>query len=238
MVKKILQMVTGLAKTALQTAIQGSGMAALYFCASAFLAALLLIPLLVYAWNIDKERAYRALAVLQGVEATEIQQAERELIAEKGADAMLERRAMRNMERDYFEGVTQSVAALPPPPEPPKPEPPPPVPSDAERISAYDQRVKADVARANSAGLGDLTDIIGNADTDWAKEVIRKFWKDGENKRVLQMFAAMEDRERKKILYAMQQDVTDELKDLCEILLRIGDGEPMTSILNNAAREP
>ena len=238
MIKKILQKVTGLAQAALRTAIQGSGTAALYLCASAFLAALLLIPLLIYAWKIDKERAYRALAILQGIENTELRQAERELIAEKGADAMLERRAIRRMERDYFENVTQSVASQPPPPEPPKPEPPPPVPNDAERISAYDQRVKADVAKANSAGLDDLTDIIGNADTDWAKEVIRKFWKDGETKRVLQMFAAMEDRQRKKILYAMQQDITDELKDLCEILLRIGDGEPMTSILNNAAKEP
>ena len=237
MIQKILQKITELAKVAVRTAIQGSGAAALYFCASAFLAAVLLTPILIYSWNIDKSRWYKALAILQGVELAAIQKAERDLIAGMGADAVLERRAIRNREEE-FRGITQEVAALPPPPAPPIPEPPPPVPSEADRISAYERRVNADKAKANTAGLDDLTDILSNATPDWAKEVLRKWWKDGQNQRVLQVFASMEDRERKRILYSMQQDDPDELKDLTEILQRIGDGEPTTSIINNAAREP
>jgi hypothetical protein len=153
-------------------------------------------------------------------------------------DDILERRAQRLREEEYDQEITQQVAALPPPPEPPKPPPPPPEPSETERIGAYERRVQTDRAKAQSAGLDDLTDILANADPDWAKEVIRKFWKDGQNQRVLQIFSAMEDKDRKRILYTMEQDNTDELKDLCEILQRIGDGEPLSSILNNAAREP
>ena len=218
--------------------MQGSGAAALYFCAAAFLATILSGVYLKYTHNIDKEKWYKMLAVMYDVEQDAIRQAERDRIAEAGFDAVVERRALRLREREYEEDITQQVAALPPPPEPPKPIPPPPEPSAAERISAYEKRVQADKAKAQSAGLDDLTDIIGNADSDWAKEVIRKFWKDGQNKRVLQMFAAMEDKQRKNILYSMRQDDTDELKDLCEILQRIGDGEPLSSILNEAAKEP
>jgi hypothetical protein len=36
----------------------------------------------------------------------------------------------------------------------------------------------------------------------------------------------------------MQETNDEELRDLCEILLRIAAGEPRTSILAEAAREP
>jgi len=237
MMKRILQKMTELAKTAMRTAIQGSGTAALYLCASAFLAATLLAAYLTLTGYIDKAKWYRALAILQGVETVETQKAERDIIAEKGADAMLEQRAIRVMERDYFENVTQAVAALPPPPAPPTPEPPPPVPSDADKISAFEKRVNEALAKAGAAGLGDLTEILAKADPDMAKEVIRKFWKDGQNQRVLQILSEMEERERNRILFSFRQSDPDELKDLTEILQRIGDGI-QTPIIKKEAEEP
>ena len=220
------------------TVMQGSGTAALYLCSSTFLAMLLLAAYVSYAWDIDKERWYRALAVLQGIEDDEAQEEVRNRIIDTSYNATLDRRAERGL-TDEYQAVRQQIVDLPlPPPDEPAAPPPPPAPSSADRINAYLKRVKDDLAKSQSAGLDDLTDIVGNADPDWAKEVIRKFWKDGQNKRVLQMFAAMEDRERKRILYSFLVEDTEELKDLCEMLQRIADGEPLSSIINNAAEEP
>ena len=238
MINTILQKIRQLAAPVLATVMQGSGTAALYLCSSTFLAMLLTALYVSFAWDIDKERWYRAFAVLQGIEDDEAQEEVRNRIIDTSFEQMLDRRAVRGLS-DEYQAVRQQIVDLPlPPPEEPVAAAPPPAPSSADRINAYLKRVKDDLAKSQSAGLDDLTDIIGNADPDWAKEVIRKFWKDGQNKRVLQMFAAMEDRERKRILYTMMVDDTDELKDLCEILLKIGDGEPMSSIINNAAEEP
>jgi len=238
MFKKILRTIGQYTKAALQAVAKGSGPVTLYFCTSAFLAAILLTAILTYKWDIDKTKWYRVLAILQGLEIVEIQKAEQDRAAEISYENVLARRAERLRAEEYHQAITQQIATLPPPPEEPKPPPPPPAPSDAERISAYTQRVREDLARATTAGLDEVTRLIGKADPDWAKEVIRKLWKDGANQRVLQMITAMEDRERERILYAMQESNDQELKDLCEILQRIADGEPMTSIINNAAKEP
>ena len=70
-----------------------------------------------------------------------------------------------------------------------------------------------------------------------AKEVIRNLWQENPQ-RVLQMLSGMEERSRQRILYAMDESDDEELKDLCEILQRIGDGEPMLSTIERAANEP
>ena len=113
-----------------------------------------------------------------------------------------------------------------------------PPPSDADRISAYEKRVQTDQAKSQSAGLEEQTRVIEEASPDWAKDVILRIWKDGATQRVLQMLMAMEDKPRAKILYAMQTTEDEEAKKLCEILQKIGDGDPMTSILKDAAKEP
>jgi len=237
MIKRILQQAGQLAKAALQGTMQWSGVAALYLCSSAFLAMLLLAAILTYTGYIDKIKWYRALAILQGVELAEIQKAEQDRAAEVSYENVLRQRAERFRTEEYDRDVTQQVIALPPPPEPPKPEPPPPEPSDAEKISAYVKRVKDDLAKARTAGLDEQTRLIENMDPEQAKEVIRRLWKEGARQRVLTMLLAMTDKRRGEILYTMQQDNDAELKDLCDILQNIGDGEPMASTIKNASKE-
>ena len=236
MIKNILQKVNQYSKAVLAAAMQSSGTAMLYLCTSTLLAAILTGAWLTYAWDIDKEKWYHAMAVLRGLEEDEIRQAERERIAELSYEAVREERARRFRENEFQRDVRQQSASFSLPPADPPSLPPPP-PSDAERISAYEQRVRADTARSQAAGLADQTDLIENMEPVKAKEVIRRLWKEDPN-RVLQMFSAMEDRRRKDILYAMEETNDEELKDLCEILQRIGDGAPTTSIIENAAREP
>jgi hypothetical protein len=213
-------------------------MGALYLCTSTLLAAILLAAYLIYAWDIDQNKWYKALAVLQGIDLSAMEQAAQKEVDKMSYDDVLARRSARLLDEDFQRDVRQPASALPPPPEDPKPAPPPPEPSDAEKIGAYEKRLKSDRAKARSSGLDEQTRLIENMDPEQAKEVIRKYWKDGQNQRVLIMLLDMTDKRRENILYAMQQDNTDELKDLCEILQRIGDGEPAASFIENAAKEP
>ncbi|MDR0520349.1 MAG: hypothetical protein LBH00_00695 [Planctomycetaceae bacterium] len=212
-----------------------SGPAALYLCAATALAAVLLGTYLKYAWNVDKTKLYKALAVLQGLETADVQDAARDKIAEISYETVLAKRASRQREEEFQNEITAQTAAYDPPPPEPKPIPPK-VPSAAEQIDAYAKRVKSDLDKAKTAGLDEETRLLENMEPEQAKEVVRKLWKDGARERVLNMLLAMEEKRRGEILYAMQQQNAEELKDLCDILQKIGDGEPASSIIQNAAQ--
>ena len=236
MFRTILQKANQYSRAALAAAMHASGTAALYLGTSTLLAGVLLATLLTFAWDIDSKRWYRALATLQGIELAEIQQAEREAAAAASFEDTIERRAERLRQDEFAREITGRTSQLQLPPEDPGPPMPPP-PSDADRIGAYEQRIRDDRARAQSAGLDEQTRLIENMIPNQAKEVIRRLWRDGSERRVMDILLAMEDRPRERILFAMQETNDDELRDLCEILQRIGDGEPMRSAIDDAARE-
>ena len=237
MVNMILQKIRQYAKVALAAAIQHSGTAALYFGCSTLLAGILSALILTYAWDIDQEKRYRAYAILRGIEIAEIQQAERDRAAEIHHDDVLERRAARLRQEEFERELTGQSSQFQLPPADPVPSPPPP-PSVADRIDAYRQRVDADIAGSRTDGLAQLVDVLSAGSPEWSKEVIRNLWKEGQNRLVLQALLDLEERQRNRILFAMQETNAEELKDLCEILLRIAAGEPRTSILEEAAKEP
>ncbi|GHT10406.1 hypothetical protein FACS1894170_02440 [Planctomycetales bacterium] len=215
-------------------AAQAAGYAALYGGAATCCAAILLGMYLKYAWNIDQTKYYKMLAIAQGVDV-EAQRKTADKIAEIGYEDVLARRAARNREAEFQQDTYIPQIAAEPVPEPPKIEPPP-VVDDAAKISAFEKKVKEYQAKARSAGLAEETRLLENMDAEQAKEVVRKLWKDGAIQRVLEMLLAMEDPKRGGILYAMQQDKSEELKDLCDILQRIGNGEPMASVIDEAAK--
>jgi len=237
MFNTIRQKLGQLTGAALAAVMQYSGTAALYLGASTLLAAILTAAIVTYAWGIDRERWFRALAILQGVDIAEIQKAEREAAYDIGFEDSLERRAQRGLEDEFNREITQRAVQWQLPLGEPEPPPPPP-PSDADRISAYERRVQADIARSRTDGLAQLTDILTRANSEWAKEVIRRLWQEGHNRLVIDALLELEERPRERILFAMQETNDEELKDLCEIWLRIAAGEPRTSILEEAAREP
>ena len=235
--KAILQKIGQYGRAALGAALQHSGTAMLYLGASTLLAGILITIIMSYAWDINKERWYRAFAILRGIELAEIQQAERDQIAKISRADVLEARAVRTLQGEYDRAISGRMNPFSLPPATPEPPPPAP-PSDASRISAYEQRIQADTARSKAAGVGLMTEILSSGSPSWAKEVIRKHWKDGEYQLVLQVLLDLEEKPRNRILFAMQETNDEELKDLSEILLRIAAGEPRTSILREAAKEP
>lgn len=111
-------------------------------------------------------------------------------------------------------------------------------PNDTKRVSTDQQRANADRARIESDWLAERTRLIETMNPDQAKEVIRRFWLDGGNQRVLQILMAMEERPRERILSAMQESDEEAWQDLRKILQRIGNGEPMRSILDDVSNNP
>jgi hypothetical protein len=213
-----------------------SGTAALYGCTSLFLASVILGLYLKYAWQIDHAKWVKILAVAQGLELADIQQAVQDRIAEMSFDEVLERRAKRiredEFQRDSIE--KQIVVAPPPPVEEPKPDEKT-AKADDSREKAFEKKVKDYLDQAKATGLAEETRLLEKMEPEQAKEVIRRLWKDGAIQRVLTMLLAMEDKNRGEILYSMQAD--EELKDLCDILQRIGNGEPLSSVIEDAAKQ-
>jgi hypothetical protein len=212
-----------------------TGTLALYGCTSMFLAAIILGAYLKYAWQIDHEKWIKMLAVAQGFEIAEIQQAVEDRIAEMTYEEVLERRAKQARENEFQQESIEktTIVITPPPVETPAEETKPEQKKDDSMIKAFEKRLAEEKKKANDAGLAEETRLLENMEPEQAKEVIRRLLKDGAMQRVLTMLLAMEERNRGEILYTMQGE--EELKDLCDILQRIGNGEPQTSLIDNAA---
>ncbi|MDR0337806.1 MAG: hypothetical protein LBI18_12020 [Planctomycetaceae bacterium] len=211
-----------------------TGTLALYGCTSMFLAAVILGAYLKYAWQIDHAKWIKMLAVAQGFEIADIHQAVEDRIAAMSYEEVLEHRAKRTREEEFQrESVEKTIAVLSPPPvEAPTPETKP-EPQNDSLIKAFEKRLAEEKKKAGEAGLAEETRLLENMEPAQAKEVIRRLLKDGAIQRVLTMLLAMEEKNRGEILYTMQDE--EELKDLCDILQRIGNGEPLTSFIDNAA---
>jgi hypothetical protein len=212
-----------------------TGMLALYGCTSMFLATVILGAYLTYAWQIDHEKWIKMLAVAQGFDVAEIQQAVEDRIAEMTYEEVLELRAKRTREDEFQrESVGRTIVVAPPSVETPAEEKKPEPKKEDSMIKAFEKRLAEEKKKANDAGLAEETRLLENMEPEQAKEVIRRLVKDGAMQRVLTMLLAMEERNRGEILYTMQGE--EELKDLCDILQRIGNGEPQTSLIDNAAK--
>lgn len=210
-----------------------TGTAALYGFSSLFLASLILGTYLAYAWNIDKSKRNRMLAIAQGHDLTEIQKAVEQRVAEMSFEDVLELRAKRLREEEFKrdsseKNVTELMLA------------------DEKRIDAkiarleklrkdYDDHVKKSTTDAKAAGLAEQTRIIEAAEPEFAKDIILGIIKDfGDTRRVLEMLLAMEEKNRDEILFAMEGE--EELKELVVLLQKIGNGEPLADVLNEADR--
>jgi hypothetical protein len=213
-----------------------SGTATLYTCTSLFLAGLILGVYLKYAWQIDHEKWVKILAAAQGLELANIQEEVQKRIAEINYDTVLERRAARIRDEEFLRRSVEQNVAVTPPVEVPQPQPETKTskPED-DREKRFEKKVKDYLDQAKSAGLSEETRLLEAMEPEQAKEVIRKLWKDGAVERVLTMLLAMEEKNRGEILYSMQQN--EELKDLCDILQRIGNGEPLSAAVEKIADE-
>ncbi len=210
-----------------------TGTLALYGCASMFLASILLGAYLMYAWNIDKTKRIRLLALAQGLDVTEIQQAVENRIAEMSYDQILELRAKRLLEEEA-KGMSsdREVNEV--------------LTADAKKIDdelkkirtekeAFDKYVKDWQDSHRAAGLAEETRLLEEAEPEWARDRILELLRDhNATERVLTMLMAMDEANRSQILYTMQGG--PEQKELTDLLQRIGNGEPLTRVLEDAEK--
>ncbi len=211
-----------------------TGTLALYGCASMFLATLLLGAYLMYAWNIDKNKRIMLLALAQGLDVAAVQQAVEDRIAEMSYDQVLELRAKRLREEEA-KGVSSErpVNEL--------------LLADGQKVNAELQKIRSEreaferyvkdwQERNRAAGLAEETRLLEEAEPEWARDRILELLRDqGATERVLTMLMAMDEANRSAILYSMQGG--PEQKELVDLLQRIGNGEPMAQVLEDAAEK-
>ncbi len=208
-----------------------TGTLTLYGCASMFLAALLLGAYLIYAWDIDKTKRIRLLALAQGHDITAIRKAVEDRIAEMSYDEVLEIRAKRLREEEA-QGMSsdREIGSL--------------LSADSKKIDgelkkirsereAFDRYVKDWQDKNRAAGLAEETRLLAEAEPEWARDRILELLREhGATERVLTMLMAMDEENRSAILYSMEGG--PEQKELVDLLQRIGNGEPMSKVLEDA----
>ena len=213
--------------------LKAAGLFGLYFCASMFLAMLIVGTYLKFAWGIDKNKWNMAVATLQGYDTLAIKKAVQERIQEMSYDEVLRIRATGLREKEAEQNIDTSVVGVA-------------ASLDERRINEqllaieqkrkdFDDTVKKQLDKYKTAGLMEETRAIEAMEAEDAKDVILRLIKDhAATERVLIMLLAMEEKKRDEIYAAMQGE--EELKELCRLLQRIGDGEPMSKVAKDAAK--
>ncbi|GHT35125.1 hypothetical protein FACS189427_03750 [Planctomycetales bacterium] len=219
-------------KSWLDALLKISGTVALYGCTSTFLAAILLGAYLSYAWNIDKNKRLRLWAIAQGHDIADLQRQIEDKIARMSYDDVLELRAKRLREAEFqnnsSENAVKEIVA-----------------ADEKDIdaklkqfrrqrAAFDKYVNDYVAGMKTKGLSEETRLIEEAEPEMAKDIILGIIKEyNDYNRVLTMLLAMDEQKRGAILYAMSGE--EEQKKLVDLLQRIGNGEPLAKVAEDAA---
>lgn len=214
--------------------LKAAGLFGVYFCASMFLAMLIVGTYIKFAWGIDKNKWNMAVATLQGYDTLAIKQAIKERIQEMSYDEVLKIRAERLRKEEATENIDTSVVTVA-------------ASLDERRIDEkllaieqrkkdFDESLKKQLDKAKSEGMMEFTRSIEAMEAEAAKDVILRLIKDhAATERVLIALLAMEEKKRDEIYAAMQGE--EELKELCILLQRIGDGEPMRKVLEDAEKQ-
>jgi len=221
-------------KNWLDTLLRVSGTVALYGCTSTLLAAILLGAYLSYAWNIDKNKRLRLWAIAQGHDIADLQRQIEDKIARMSYEEVLELRAKRLREEEFqsnsSEGAVNEIIAV-----------------DEKDIdaklkqfrrqrTAFDKHISDYIASTKSRGIAEQTRLIEEAESDRAKDMILGILKEyNDYNRVLTMLLAMDERKRGQILYEMTGE--EEMKKLVDLLQRIGNGEPLAKVAEDAAEQ-
>ncbi|MCL2304485.1 MAG: hypothetical protein FWC43_12000 [Planctomycetaceae bacterium] len=212
------------------------GIGILYFAASMFFAQTLLFVYFTFAWKIDRDRLSQIVATAQGYDLYKMQEETRkeqiDAIQRMTYDAVLQERANRLLQgdrdqarsgvlEDFILGQIQQV-------------------NDQKRqlleISRNFEKRLADLEKERkSAGFIELVANMSLLKDENAKKQILKMIDDKQEDRVVEIFNAMEEGPRKKLLNAMRAD--EEVDKLADILRRIGDGEPETRFAKEAKDE-
>ena len=212
------------------------GVGVLYFAASMFIAQTLLFAYLAFAWKIDRDRLSQIVATAQGYDlyklAEETRREQIDAIQQLTYDEVLRERANRLLQGDMDQArsglLEDAVLAQ--------------IRQFEDRKKQFDEIVRnfekrlADLEKERkSAGFNELVTDMSLLDAALAKKHIMEMLKNKQEDRVVEIFNALEERPRKKLLNAMREE--EDTEKLADILRRIGDGEPESRLAQEARDE-
>ncbi|MGL4943398.1 MAG: hypothetical protein ACRC46_09435 [Thermoguttaceae bacterium] len=208
-----------------------SGTMMLYAGATMFLAQLVFLTYITYAWGINKQRLYNIMAVAQGIDITQTEEKLRASVSDKIAeihyDDVLSRRAERIRQDEFLATNMQLTAEQ--------------VGGQEriiegkyktliDRIAAFEKRLTDVEKKAKDAGITEEIAIFDALKPDAAKDAIMAIIRDERDvDRAVIITKGMDITKRAKMLGAMQTE--DEKKELVNLLQLIGDGVPITPVV-------
>ncbi|MGL6195779.1 MAG: hypothetical protein ACRC2T_13265 [Thermoguttaceae bacterium] len=212
-----------------------SGTALLYIGASMFLAELIFLAYLKFAWGINSNKVNQMIAIAQGIDIFQTEKKLREAVEDKiqqmSYDEVLKIRAERGLQGDYGKMISgQSEKALL---------------ADVRRFE--DQKKQFDQSVLNfekrltdlkkeqeSAGFNELVLMMESLDAKLSKKQILQMIENKEQDRVVLILRAMKPVARKKLLNVLKED--SDVKELADIFRRVGDGEPESKLVKEAQK--
>jgi|GEM_PF-2174529 len=213
------------------------GVGTLYLAASLFFASLILAVYFWYAWDLNRERLIKALAVAQGFDLYGTEQKIREDLLQKASDihyeTILEERVNRNLDVNLADKAVNEALAQ--------------IQAESRSISANKEEIETLHAQfqrqlanleeeSKTRGIAELAGIIESIDSELAKNYILDMIGKGEYFRVIYVFRRMTSpRNRAKIINEFQLD--DELSKMAGVLRRIGNGEPEAELVEAMRQE-
>jgi uncharacterized protein YqgQ len=215
--------------------MRGLGVLVLYGAASTLLAATMTGAYLWYAWDMNRDKLMKMIAVAQGFDVLQMQDdLKNEMIDRQMSitrDEILRERAMQTLNADLQGKVAGDVLAQ--------------IESETARNAAILKEIDAKQAafdalrkklreEAESKGVADLTTYLEMADAELAKFYISDMIEKGEYNRVIWVMRGMETKKLKGIINAFEDD--ESKAEMAKVLRRIGNGEPEAVLAEELAR--
>jgi len=213
-----------------------SGVALLYLAASLFFAQTLLAAYFVFAWKIDRSKINQIIAVAQGYDLYQMEQERQQKFFDQLQQARYDEVLQIRANRIATEDLARSRADLLKGPILDQVREQEALKKQIEELRRNIEKRLADVAEERrSAGFTELVANISMLTPANARVQILKMLDDKQEDRVVEIFNAMEERPRKKLLNMMKQE--EDIDKLADILRRIGDGEPESRLAREAQDE-
>ncbi len=214
--------------------ITGTGM--LYLAASLFLAQVILLSYLAYAWQINKNKLNQMIAIAQGFDLFQSEEILRRQVEAKvqqmSYDEVLRMRAERGLREDYDKskvGQAENILLAE-------------VRQQEDRKKQFDEVVLnfekriADLEeQAKSRGFTELVAMFEALDPELARKHVLIMIKDKQVERVVLLLRAMDETRRKKLLNVLRED--EDIEEIADIFRRVGDGEPESLITDEAKQQ-
>lgn len=212
------------------------GYTLLYLAASLFFASILLAGYLWYAWDMNRDKLVKAIAIVQGFDIYGTEEAVREAYIQTANDIhykeILDERAMRTLNTDMADKVNSETLMQ--------------IRVERQTIldskdeivklrDSFEKRLKEIDEASKTEGMTTLTQIYSQIDAELAKRYILDMIEKGEFVKVIYVMENMEPRKRSGIINEMEAD--EELLKMADVLRRIGNGEPEADLVEAMRQE-